>query len=109
MTGIPIVIGARGTIPPKLVQRLEDLKIRGLVETIQNTGLLRSPRILRIVLKTCCHSDSSENPSANAGGKTPEGVKNNDRISQEAGEKTRRSKNQKKSRDHPEHTYVKFR
>ena len=35
-----------------LVKRLEDLEIRGQVETIQTTALLRSSRILRRVLET---------------------------------------------------------
>ena len=64
---IPIVIGAFGTIPKGLVKGLEDLKIRGLVETIQNTALLRLTRILRSVEEICCHSKSDEKLSANAG------------------------------------------
>ena len=47
VTVIPIVIGARGTVTKGLIKRLQDLKIRGRVETIQNTALLRSVRILR--------------------------------------------------------------
>ena len=67
---IPIVIGALGTVIKGLVQGLDDLKISGRVETIQTTALLRSDRILRRVWRfeeTCCHSDSSEKPSGNAG------------------------------------------
>ena len=52
--------------PPKLVQGLEDLEIRGQVETIQNTALLKSIRKLTIG-ETCCHSSSCGKPSANAG------------------------------------------
>ena len=48
---IPIVIGALGTIPKELVKGLDDLEIRGQVETIQTTALLRSARILRRVLE----------------------------------------------------------
>ena len=48
---IPTVVGTLGTIPKGLVKGLEDLKIRGLVETIQTT-VLRSARILRRVLET---------------------------------------------------------
>ena len=48
---IPIVVGALGTIPKALIKRLEYLEIRGQVETIQTTTLLRSARILRRVLK----------------------------------------------------------
>ena len=42
MTAIPIVVGALGTIPKGLVMGLEDLEIRGQVETIQSPALLRS-------------------------------------------------------------------
>ena len=38
---IPIVIGFLGTVIKGLVQKLEDLEIRGRVETIQTTSLLR--------------------------------------------------------------------
>ena len=67
---IPIVIGVQGTVTKRLVQELEDLEIRGRrVETIQTAVSLRSVRILRRVLETCCHSDSSGKSSTNAGGK----------------------------------------
>ena len=52
VTVIPIVIGALGTVTKGLVQELEDLEIRGRVETIQTTAFLRSARILRSVLGT---------------------------------------------------------
>ena len=52
VTIIPIVIGALGTVTEGLVQRLEDLEIKGRVETIQTTAILRSARILRRVLVT---------------------------------------------------------
>ena len=48
---LPIVIYALGTIPNGLVKGLEDLEIRGRVETILTT-VLRSARILRRVLET---------------------------------------------------------
>ncbi len=48
---IPIVIGAFGTVTKGLLKGLEDLKVGGLVETIQTTALLRTARILRIVLE----------------------------------------------------------
>ena len=51
VTVMPIVIGSLGIIPKDLAKGLEDLGIRGLVETIQTT-LLRSDRILRSVLET---------------------------------------------------------
>ena len=52
VTVIPVVKGALGTIPEKLVKELKDLQIRGQVETIQTTALLRSARILRKVPET---------------------------------------------------------
>ena len=66
VTIVPIVIGALGTITKGLLKGLGDLEVGGQVETIQTTALLRTARILRRVLETCCHSDSSEKPSANA-------------------------------------------
>ena len=41
---IPNAIGALGTIPKGLVKGVEDLEIRGQVETIQSTELLRSDK-----------------------------------------------------------------
>ena len=52
MMMIPTVIGALSTVTKGLVKGLEDLKVRGRVETIQTTALLRSARILRRVLET---------------------------------------------------------
>ena len=52
VTIIPIVIGAFGTVTKGLLRGLEDLEIRGRVETITTTTLLRTARILRRVLKT---------------------------------------------------------
>ena len=49
---IPIVIGAFGTVTKELLKGLEDLEIRGRVETIETTTLLRTARILRRVLET---------------------------------------------------------
>ena len=40
VTVIPLVIGALGTVTKGLVKGLEDLKIRGQVETIQTSALL---------------------------------------------------------------------
>ena len=42
VTVIPIVIGALSTVTKGLVQALENLEIRGRVETIQTTAMLRS-------------------------------------------------------------------
>ena len=47
-----VVIDALGTVTKGLAKRLEDLEIRGQVETTQTTALLRSTRILRRVLET---------------------------------------------------------
>ncbi len=52
MTFIPIVIGAVCTVTKGLVKELEDLEIRGRVETVQTTALQRSARILSRVLET---------------------------------------------------------
>ena len=52
VTIIPIVIGALGTVTERLIKELGDLEIRGRVETIQTTTLLRTARILRRVLET---------------------------------------------------------
>ena len=52
VTFIPIVIGALGTVTKGLVKGLENLEIRGRVETIQTTALLGSARILRRMLET---------------------------------------------------------
>ena len=61
VTIISIVIGAFGTVIEGLLNGLE---VGGRVETIQTTTLLRTVRILRRVLETCCHSDSCKIPSA---------------------------------------------
>ena len=52
VTIIPIVIGAHDTVIKGLMKGLDDLEIRGQVETIQTTALLRSARTLRRVLET---------------------------------------------------------
>ena len=66
VTIIPIVIGAFGTVTKGLLKGLEDLEVGRRVETIQTTALLKTVRILRRVSETCCHSISSERPSAYA-------------------------------------------
>ena len=80
VTIIPIVIGAFGTVTKGLLKELEDLEVGGRVETIQTTTLLRTARILRRVLETCCHSDSSENTSALADVKNSNDNDNNDHV-----------------------------
>ena len=46
-----IPIGVVGTVMKRLIKGLEDLEIRGRMETIQTTVLLRSERILRRILE----------------------------------------------------------
>ena len=81
VTIVPIVIGALGTITNGLLKSLEDLEVGGRLETIQTTALLRTARIWRRVLETCCHSNSSAKPSANTDMKNSRGVNNNDKTS----------------------------
>ena len=67
---IQIETGPLGTIHKWLVKELEDLEIRGKVES--------SARILRRVLEVwgdMLSSKSSERPSANVNAKNTEGVK----------------------------------
>ena len=52
VTIIPIMIGTLDTFIEGLLKGLEDLKLRGRVETIQTTTRLRSARILRRILET---------------------------------------------------------
>ena len=49
---IPIVIGTFVTVTKGLLKGLEDLDVGERVETMQTTTLLRTARILRIVLET---------------------------------------------------------
>ena len=70
VTVIPLVIGAFGTIPRWLVRELEDLEIRGQVETIQTPALSRSAKYWEESWKleeTCCHENAREKPPVNAG------------------------------------------
>ena len=70
LTVIAILIGAFGEVTKRLIQGLDDLEIRGQVDTIQTTALFRLARTLkesRKLEETCFHSDSSDKPSANAG------------------------------------------
>ena len=52
VTVIPIAADTLETVTKNLEKRLEELEIRGRIETIQTTALLRSARILRRVLET---------------------------------------------------------
>ena len=51
VTTIPIVIGVHHTVTKRLVHGLKDLEIRGRMETIQTTTLLKSARIRRRLLE----------------------------------------------------------
>ena len=52
VTFIPIVIGQLSTVTKGLLKGQEVLEIRGRVESIQTTALLRSARIVRRCLET---------------------------------------------------------
>ena len=85
LTMMPVVIGALSTVTEELEQGLEDLEIRGRVGTIQTTALLNRPEYWEEWWRfeeTCCHSDSSENPSANAGVK----ISGKSKITPQAGQ-----------------------
>ena len=77
VTIVPIVIGAFGTITKGLLKGLDNMEVGGRVETIEMTTLLRTVKILRRVLETCCHSNSSEIPSAVTDVRNSKGVNNN--------------------------------
>ena len=47
-----LMIGVLGTVPKDLERELEQLKLRGRIETIQTTSLLRLVKILSRVLDT---------------------------------------------------------
>ena len=66
----PIVIGALGTVTKGFVQGLDDLEIRGRVETIHVTVYQDRSEYWEEswrLEETYSHSDSSEKPSADAG------------------------------------------
>ena len=52
VTIIPIVIGTYGTVIKGLLKGLKDLEVRGRMETIQTTALLRTATVLKRVLET---------------------------------------------------------
>ena len=64
VTVIPVKFSVLGTIPRDIEMAVEVLEIRGRNETILITALLRMGKIIRRVLETWCHSDSSEKPTA---------------------------------------------
>ena len=75
---ISIITRALGTVTKGLVQGLECLEIKARVQTIQTTALqdrLEYRGEFWILEETCCHSNSSEKPSANAGVKNSQNSK----------------------------------
>ena len=48
---IQILVGAFGTVHKGLEKRIEELKIKGRIDVIQNTALLRSVRTLGRILE----------------------------------------------------------
>ena len=70
---IPFVVDALGTIPKRLVKRLEEFEMRR-IESFQTAAFLRT-RILRSVLETCSLSlslslsESCKRPFVHAGAK----------------------------------------
>ena len=77
VTIVPIVIGAFVTVTNGLLKGLEDLEVGGRMKIIQTTALLKTARIPRKVLVTCCHSNFREKPSDNADVKNFKGVNYN--------------------------------
>ena len=99
VTIIPIVIGAFGTAIKWLLKGLVDLEVEGRVETIQTTALWERPEYWEEswrLEETCCHSNSSERPSANAGGKSSYNnniqVSNKQNITQENLDRAKKGK-----------------
>ena len=69
-----------------LVKGLENLEIRGQVETIQTTALLKSARILRRswrLEETCCHSKFNGKPSAVVGIRNSNNNNNNNNTNED--------------------------
>ena len=79
VTVIPIVTGTLGTVTKGLIKGQEDMEIRGGVDTIQITALLRSVRREESCRheETCFHSNSSGKLSANTGVKNSQDNDNN--------------------------------
>ena len=96
---IPIGIGAFGTVNQGLLKGLEDLKIRGRMETIRTTLLSGTARILRSLgdlRRLAVTKKFSERPSANADVKNPQGVNNNNNNNNNNNQTPRPSDSQQK-------------
>ena len=78
VTIILTVIYAFGTVTKGLLKGLEDLEIRGRMETIQTNTLLGTAREeSRRLEEICCRSNSSEKPSVKIDVKNSQRVNNN--------------------------------
>ena len=75
MTLIPIVVGILRMGQRVLEKRFGELEIRERIDTIQTKALLKSARIPRRVLDTCCYSNFGEKPPVKTGEKNTQGVK----------------------------------
>ena len=62
-----MVVDQLGTASEGLERGMEKLVIGGQIETIQTTKLLKSATMSWRPEETCCHSDSTESCSGNAG------------------------------------------
>ena len=82
VTIIPIVIGAFGTVTKRLVPGLEDLEIKGQLETIQTTAIFKIGRNTERSAGELRRLDVTHTPvrkpSGNAGVKTNNDYINND-------------------------------
>ena len=88
VTIIPIVIGAFGTVIKGWLKGLEDMEIRGWVETIQHYWERAEywEESWRLE-ETCCHSNSSERSSFNPDEQNSQGVNNNNNNNNNNNEK----------------------
>ena len=76
VTIIPIVIGAFDTVTKGLLKGLEDLEVGGEWLPFKRQHYWERPEYWEEfgrLEKTCCHSNSSERPSANADVKNAKG------------------------------------
>ena len=68
---ILVITGALCMVPKGLIRGLEELKTRGSTETISNYSFTKidqnTKKSFQRLEKTCCHRESNERPSANAG------------------------------------------
>ena len=77
---VPIVISAFGTVTEGSLKGLEDLEVGRRVGTIKWQHFWERPESWDEswrLEETCCHSNSSEKPSANTDVKNSKGVNNN--------------------------------